>query len=504
MTLPASVIQSVHNAYIRGDLTSSRLIERCLAQIQARDLSGPRLNAVVAINESVQEQAQELDNVLARTRQLAGPLHGIPVLVKDNFHTAGMPTRGGSITLSDQPSLTESEITRRLRGAGALMLAKTNMHELALSGTTVSSLAGQTLNPYDLRRTPGGSSGGTGVALAAGYGIVGLGTDTVNSIRSPASANCLVGLRPTRGLVSRAGIMPVAETQDAAGPLTFTVSDAARVLDTIAGFDPADPVTARSTGRPAVSYLTSLTGSTLRGARIGVMRNLFGSDSVNRDVNAVMQAALALMRDAGAHLVDIHDDQIDSTRILEQLDVQKWEFREQFNAYLKQRHDPNIHTLSDLINDGRYHKPSLQMFLKSAQDAVNPFSDPDYLSRLRGMVALHDRLVYLLALHDVDAMVYPLQRCLVVPVDCPDQMQRNGIVASVSGLPAITVPAGFSDPSADAPVGVPVGMDMLGRPFSEARLLQLAYAFEQQASVYRTPSGFLDPLKQFGVETGHI
>src|SRR5690625_3304080 len=238
------VIARVQRSYAQQTLSVSRVVDDCLARIRDFDQHGPSLNAVVAVNEQARDTARKLDEYTTVNRRLAGPLHGVPVLIKDNFHTVDMPTRGSCRPLSDQTSALESTVTRRLRDAGAIMLAKTNMHELALAGTTISSLAGQTLNPYDLSRTPGGSSGGTGAALAAGYGLVGLGTDTVNSIRSPASANCLVGFRPTRGLVSRAGIIPVCESQDAAGPLVHSVADAARMLNVIAGFDPADPVTA--------------------------------------------------------------------------------------------------------------------------------------------------------------------------------------------------------------------------------------------------------------------
>lgn len=495
MTLPQSMVASIHAAYKSGTLTSLELVDRCLARIESNDQAGCKLNAVVALNSRVRDYAQQLDEVLSRTRQLVGSLHGIPVVIKDNFHTVDMPTRGASAALSDRPSMMESTATRRLRDAGALMLAKTNMHELALSGTTVSSLAGQTLNPYDRTRTPGGSSGGTGVALAAGYGIVGLGTDTVNSIRSPASANGLVGLRPTRGLVSRAGVMPVAETQDAAGPMTLTVSDTARVLDVLAGFDAADPVTAHAAHMPRMSYLGALNGSTLNGARIGVMRTLFGDQDVNQDVNSVMEGAMTLMRNAGAHLLDIYDEHIDADRIIERFDVQKWEFREQFNAYLQRRAEPEVGTLTDLINTGRYHKPSLERFLQAANNVNDRWADKEYLFRLNAMSKLRDRVLFLMADHDVDVIIYPLQRCLVVPLPSMDQAQRNGIVAAVTGLPAINIPAGFSQPTAHAPMGVPVGMDMLGRPFREAHLLQLAYAFEQSARVYRSPPG-ITPLTE--------
>src|SRR5690625_728047 len=308
MLLEEGIIARIHRACARQTLSVTSIVEDCLTRIRDHDQQGAGLNAVVAVNDDqALESARKLDDFHARNRQLAGPLHGVPVVIKDNFHTVDMPTRGSCVALSDQPGALESTITRKLRQAGAIMLAKTNMHELALAGTTISSLAGQTRNPYDLTRTPGGSSGGTGAALAAGYGLVGLGTDTVNSIRSPASAHALVGLRPTRGMVSRGGLIPVCESQDAAGPLVHTVADAAQVLNVIVGFDPADPATAYAAGHTPPCYVQALAGSTLKGVRLGVMRSLFGTEPQHAPVNAVMDSALQAVRDAAAHCVEIDD-----------------------------------------------------------------------------------------------------------------------------------------------------------------------------------------------------
>src|SRR5690606_3713709 len=291
------VIARIQRAYAQQTLSATQVVDDCLARIEHNDQQGPALNAVVAINQQARDVARRLDAFVNESRQLVGPLHGVPVVVKDNFHTADMPTRASCRGLSEQLTPIESTITRKLREAGAIMLAKTNMHELALAGTTVSSLGGQTRNPYDLTRTPGGSSGGTGAALAAGYGLVGLGTDTVNSIRSPASAHALVGLRPTRGLVSPGGPIPVCESQDAAGPSVHTVADAAQVLNGIVGFDAADPATAYAAGNTSPCDVQALAGSTLKGARLGVMRSLFGTEPQRAPVNAVMDSALQAMRD---------------------------------------------------------------------------------------------------------------------------------------------------------------------------------------------------------------
>lgn len=483
-----SVIALTQQAITSQAVTATRIVNDCLARIDAWDQDGPCLNAVVAVNSRAAAIAQQLDDAFAKNRQLTGPLHGIPVLVKDNFHTADMPTRGSAAALSDAITPIESTVTRRLREAGAIMLAKTNMHELALAGMTVSSLAGQTRNPFDLNRTPGGSSGGTGAGLAAGYGLLGLGTDTVNSIRSPASANSLVGLRPTRGLVSRAGLIPVAESQDVAGPLTYTVADAARVLNVIAGFDIGDPATAHAVGQVPGCYVTAMTGSTLVGARIGIVHSLFGQAEEHEEVNAAMKRALDAMRDAGALCIDIHDSLLDSPQIIKRLDIQKWEFKELMNTYLRQRGDAGIRTLSDLIDSNNHHD-GIRSFLIEANKIDDRWADKEYLSRLAGMRRLRDHILLLMARHNLDALVYPLQKRLVVPIGEQEQAERNGIVAAVSGLPAINIPVGFSRPGDSAPLGVPIGMDILGRPFQEARLLQIAAALERVMAVQQCPHG---------------
>src|ERR1700683_2413770 len=238
-----ATITDVHAAYKSGALTSVKLVQLYLERIRACDQAGPKLNVVISLNPRALEQPAALDEHFRKTGKFVGPLHGIPVLLKDNINTNDMPTTGGSLSLAGYtPATDAAAITQKLRAAGAIILAKVNLHEFAIWGETVSSIRGQTLNPYDLTRTPGGSSGGTGAGVAANFAIAGIGTDTINSIRSPASANGIVGIRPTLGLVSRAGVIPYSFTQDAAGPLAPTVTDAAKMLNVLVGYDPNDPV----------------------------------------------------------------------------------------------------------------------------------------------------------------------------------------------------------------------------------------------------------------------
>jgi len=352
---------------------------------------------------------------------------------------------------------------------------------------TVSSLGGQTKNPYELTRTPGGSSGGTGAALAANFATVGTGSDTVNSIRSPSSANSLVGVRPTRGLISRAGVIPVSFTQDAVGPITRTVADAAVMLDVMAGYDPDDPVTAVGIGKVPATYTAFLDRNGLKGVRIGVLRTLFGSGPDHQEVNRVMASAFEVLKKHGAILVEVTDPAFDTGMLASDLDVQKWEYKYDLNNYLKAQPNPPVHSLAELIATGNYYKRSLEKFLASAEAQQNGLNEPDYKDRRVKIDDLRVRLANALAKDNLVALVYPHQKRLPVMIGDLNQAERNGILASLTGFPAITVPAGFSAPTASAPIGVPVGIEFLGQPFSEPQLLKLAYAFEQATHARKPP-----------------
>jgi Asp-tRNA(Asn)/Glu-tRNA(Gln) amidotransferase A subunit family amidase len=493
-TVEEATIASLHEAILNGRTTCVAIVEAYLARIAAYDKDGPALAAILTINPHAHEIAARLDAEFAKTGELTGPLHGIPVAVKDNYNTTDMPTSGGSVLFKNAVPPTESTVTHKLREAGAIVLAKTNMHEWALAGITISSLGGQTKNPYDLTRTPGGSSGGTGAAVAANFATVGLATDTMNSIRSPASAGSLVGFRSTKGLVSRAGVIPVSHTQDVTGAITRSVEDAAIMLDVMAGFDPADPVTARGVNHIPRSFTDYLDADGLRGARIGVLMSFFGKETIHAEVNAVIANALDAFRGAGASIIEVADPALDSDAILRDCDVQRWEFKALFNDYLKSlgARAP-VKSLRELIASGRYHKP-LEEFLVAADAIETPESDPEYLARLARIEGLRERVLLLMATHNLDALAYPLQKRLVHTIGDPHQSERTGILAGVTGFPAVTVPAGFSQPSADAPLGVPVGLDILARPFEDARLIRIAYAFEQATHIRRPPHS-TPPLK---------
>src|ERR1700690_3976600 len=417
-------INEIHRGFESGKLTCHSMVQQYLDRIKAYDQQGPSLNAMLYLNPNVLEQADALDKQFKDKQLKHGsklgtqfrPLRCIPVVLKDNFDTADMPTTGASLALKGMHPAKDAFTVVRLRQAGALILGKTNMHELAITGLTVSSLGGQTKNPYELSRTPGGSSGGTGAALAANFATVGTGADTVNSIRSPASASSLVGIRPTRGLISRAGVIPVSFTQDAAGPLARTVAAAAVMLDVMAGYDLDDPVTALGIGRIPATYTASLDRNGLKDARIGVLRTLFGSGPDHQEVNRVMANALEVLKQQGAILVDIDDTAFDTGKLISDLDVQRYEYKFELNNYLTAQPNPPVHSLAELIASGRYHKPSLEKFLASAESYENGLSEADYKDRRIKIDNLRVQLANLMAKNNVVALLYPHQKRLPVMI----------------------------------------------------------------------------------------
>ncbi len=479
-----ATVRTIHDALAAGTLTCEGLVEYYLARIEAYDDQGPRLNAILAVNPSALETAREMDRRYAADGGEGRPLHCIPVIVKDNFDTADMPTTGASVGLAWSIPPDDAFLVRRLREAGALVLAKSNLTELARGGTTISSLGGQTRNPYDLARTPGGSSGGTGAAIAANFGVLGTGSDTGQSIRSPASAQSLVGIRATRGLVSRDGVIPVSSTQDEVGPIVRTVEDAARMLDAVAGYDPSDPVTALGVGRRPESYTDALDPGALAGARIGLVLDLMGGEAVHEPVNAVVEDAVSAMERAGATIVRVRIPRL--AELTQAIALSGFEFRIAFNRYLESLGSgAPLRSLADFVERGDFH-PLFRPGLEADLSVEAGLSDPEYLRRLARRRELRESVMVIIADNGLDALLYPHQRRLVVPIG-EDQVERNGVLSNSTGFPAITFPGGFSEPDASAPLGVPVGMELLGPEWTEPTLIGLAYAFEQATSVRRPP-----------------
>ncbi len=479
-----ATIASVARAFADGSLTCRALVEGYLARIEAYDKRGPALTALITVNPQALATAEAMDAAYRQDRTRVGPLHCVPVVLKDNFDTADMPTTGGSRALAGSQPSRDAFTVKKLRAAGALILAKANLQELAMGGHTVSSLGGQTRNPYDLTRTPGGSSGGTGAAIAAGFALVGTGSDTGQSIRSPASANNLVGLRPTRGLVSRGGIIPVSATQDEAGPITRTVGDAARMLDVMAGFDPEDPVTAAGVGRTAPAYTAFLDKDGLRTARIGILREYFGAAAAHLEVNRVMAQAIAALRAHGAQVEDVAIPEL--AELTADMTTGPFETRTVFDRYLQSLGPAApVKDLAALLAGGQFH-PAITGQLREAVASAGMIS-PAYAAIFVRRDRLRVAVLGAMARQRLDAVLYPHQRRPVATIGF-EQQERNGVLSNATGFPALTVPAGFTASSVSAPLGVPVGMELLGREWSEGTLIRLGYAFEQATSPRRLPA----------------
>jgi amidase len=490
LLLDEASVRSVHQAIDSGKATCVQVVRHYLDRIEAYDDRGPALNAIITVNPRALETAAQMDR-LDRATRAQRPLHCIPVVLKDNFHTADMPTTGGSKTFARLQTPDDGFVVRKLRDAGAIIVAKANLHELARAGTTVSSLGGQTRNPYDLTRTPGGSSGGTGAAIAANFGVLGTGSDTGQSIRSPSSANGLVGLRATRGLVSRAGVMPFSMTQDEVGPIVRTVEDAARMLDVIAGYDAADPITAFSAGHIPRTYTASLDAGGLTGARIGLLTDFIGTDAIHRDVNSVVDDAVARMTASGATIVRVTIPGLDE--LTRGLNLMNLEFKAAFDAYLAGLGSAApVKNLAEFVARGEVHE-SMKSGLAADLAIVDGPGSPAYQRMFARRETLRQAVMTVMAANKLDAILYPHQKRLVVPIG-EDQAERNGVLSNSTGFPALTFPGGFSPATASAPIGVPVGLELLGPEWSEPVLFKFAYAFEQASRIRKGPAS-TPPLK---------
>lgn len=477
--LEEATIASIHQAIASGSLTCTQIVNYYLGRINALD---SKVNALLYINPNAIKVAAQLDRQYAKSGKV-GSLHCIPVIAKDNYDTADMPTTAGYVGLKGSVPPSDAFTIKRLRDAGAVILAKSNLTEFARGGTTISSLGGQTLNPYDLTRTPGGSTGGGGAAIALNFGILATASDTGQSTRSPASANNLVGIRSTYGLVSRSGIVPVSFTQDNTGQIARTVRDAAIMLDVMAGYDPADPTTAFGMGRKPASYASELNPNSLQGARIGVLQDFLGTEAIHTEVNTVTMAAAKKMQELGAEVISIKIPNLSA--LTADLQVGDMEFKTALDEYLKSR-EPNVPVKSfdEIMKRGGFH-PAIAESMQTSSKFGDLKTNQDYRDRLLRRADLRQAVMKVMADNNLDAILYPHQKRLVVPVG-EDQVERNGVLSNSTGFPSVTFQGGFSQPTKSAPIGVPIGIELLGSEWSEAKLLNYAYAFEQ-ATQYRRP-----------------
>jgi Asp-tRNA(Asn)/Glu-tRNA(Gln) amidotransferase A subunit family amidase len=434
------------------------------------------LNAYTAINPRALEIADALD-AERRAGKVRGPLHGIPIAVKDNYATADMPTTGSSLALAGFQTGRDAFMVKKLRDAGAVIIGKTNLHELAYGITTVGSLTGQTRNPYDPLRNPGGSSGGTGAAVAANLAAAGMGSDTCGSIRNPSSHNNLFGLRGTSGLSSRDGIIPLSHTQDIGGPLARTVMDLAVMLDATVGLDPADPATRAGEGRIPRSYLTGMGDSSMRGMRVGVLTALFGTAPEDAEVGAIVRAAIEALRNIGVEAFDVaipgYDEMMQNTSVINA------EFKFDLMDYLAAYPKAPVRSLDDIITRGLYHT-AIDGVIRRANDVPSRESDA-YRTSLAKRDAARKTVVAVMQEHKINALAFPTLRRKPALIG-EAQGGSNCQLSATTGLPAMSIPAGFT------PDGLPVGLELLGGAFTEPLLLRIAYAYERAVQPRRAPS----------------
>ena len=444
---------------------------------------------MILLNPEVLADADRCDAEVRATHHLP-PLGGIAVIVKDNYDTRGLQTTGGSLAMRGFVPESDATMVARIRAAGALILGKSNMAEWAFSPyVTASSIAGITRNPYDLTRVPAGSSGGTAAAVAASLGAVGLGSDTGNSIRGPSSHNDLVGIRPTIGLTSRAGIIPLFANNDVGGPMARSVADAAAVLTVVAGYDPDDPVTAMVRGRAPEDYSKFLNAGGLRGARIGVFRQYFATPTTDPEVKAATEHALLELRAGGAVLLDPF-----ALPAYKHLTKNLWcgDFEKDLNAYLARHPNAPYHDLRSIVDSGLY-LPYIENEIKGAVKAAADPGDrrspcPDVYHDAP-KITFRNALLEAMDREHLDAIVYPTWSNPPRKVGDTESPagDNSQVLSPQTGFPAVTVPMGFTHGH------LPAGLTFLGRTLSEGELIRLAYSYEQ-ATHHRAPPAAFPPL----------
>jgi len=468
-------IAELQDAMSSGRSTSHALVQAYLRRIAAYDQHGPAVNSIITLSPAAAAQAEALDHE-RRGGRLRGPLHGIPILLKDNYDTADMPTSGGTPALAGLRPERDAFQVRRLRQAGAVILGKTTMHELACGITNISALTGATRNPYDPGHVPGGSSGGTAVAVAASFAAAGMGSDTCGSIRIPAACQSLVGLRVTPGLASRSGITPLSPSQDVGGPLARTVRDLAIMLDATVGPDPDDPATLAAADHIPPSYLAQLEPDALGGARIGVLPDLFGAQPAELEISDIVRQALAAMRDLGARIVDVHIAGL--ADMMRNSNVIAHEFKFALAAYLSGQPHAPVKSLAEILRQQRHHE-QLDAVLRLRDLPQTPDS-PAYDAAQAARHALRAAVAACMQQHRLDALAYPVLRTAPVAIGTP-MSGPNSQLSPGTGLPAIAIPAGYTR------LGLPVGLELLGRAYGEQSLLNYAAHWELAGGRRRPP-----------------
>ncbi|GMK43462.1 hypothetical protein PghCCS26_05890 [Paenibacillus glycanilyticus] len=487
-TFKEATVTSFHDALKANTVTGSQLVEWYLDRIEAYNKQGPSIQAIVTVNPRAVEEAKQLDTYFAETGKLKGPLHGVPVLVKDQAETAGIVTTFGSKAFEAYVPEQDATIIKQLREAGAVILAKTSMCDFAAGWFSFSSVTDHTKNPYDFDRESGGSSAGTSAGIASNFGLIGVGEDTGGSIRLPSSFNNLFGLRPTTGLISRNGFSPLVHFQDTPGPITRTVRDAAKLMDVLVDFDKNDAFTsAVAYTSDKGQYEAALEGASMQQYRVGVLSDAFGPDSDPdcAPVNEQVRAAVSWLKASGVEVIEgltipgmeewIADTSLYTTQS-----------KKDINAFLSKRPHAPAKSFKEIYDAELFH-PMNDLFHDINGGPEEPESDESYYRKRIRQEEFRRTIVHLMMEQGVDFLIYPTVRvlpptreelyaqkwtCLTFPT--------NTVIASQSGLPSMSVPAGFA-------AHLPVGFELVGKPFAESDLLRFAYAYEQQASPRREP-----------------
>lgn len=498
LNIETASIADLEKAYASGKLTSEAVVSAYLKRIEAYDKKGPTINAVITLNPKALATAKELD-AERKAGKVRGPLHGIPVLLKDNYDTYDLQTTAGSQLLAGSIPPDDAFVVKKLRAAGAIILAKVNMSEWAGGGGSVggakddetkkkgavpngsSSMGGQTRNPHDLTRGPAGSSGGTGAGLAAVFGQVGMGTDTGGSVRGPSAANGIVGLKPTLGLLSRDGIVPLALSLDTGGPMARSVSDLALMLGTMTGVDPADAATKTSAGKFDTDYTKYLKTGSLKGARIGIARDFMGQDP---ETDRIVEQSIATLEKLGATVVDPlnYPEYVLQSRMGFMNVVMISEFKTQIADYLATLKPGFPKTFDDIVrlsNDPKthYRAPEKAFALQYSAKVALDLDDPIYLAAAKhGLPMMRDAMQGLFTKYKLDAIVYPTSprpATLIKPNGLPPPASSATSIANQTGFPDLIVPAGMTKD------GLPVTISFFGPAYSEAKLIGYGYDFEQ-------------------------
>jgi Asp-tRNA(Asn)/Glu-tRNA(Gln) amidotransferase A subunit family amidase len=482
-----TTIDEIHAAMEAGELTSEYLVTTYIKRIERYDQAGPELNSVVTVNDGAVERAVELDQILEQ-QGLTGPLHGIPVLVKDQAETAGITTTFGSETCAEYVPEMDATLVTKLKDAGAVVLAKTTLPDFASAYFGYSSATGQTRNPYDTDRDPGGSSAGSGAGVAANLGTIGIAEDTGGSIRVPA-ANCnLYGIRVTTGLISRTGFSPIVPRQDTPGPIARTVTDMSQLLDVLVGYDGQDSWTGAVSQTPDSSYTEYLNADGLEGKRLGVLRGAFGDDDDPRAerVTQTVESALESLTEAGAELVDPVSI-ADVEAQIRETTVYGYHATIHLNAFLEARDGIQYDSVREIYDAGAYHQ-DLDLIRDIAKTADNPAEELQYWRDTFNQTSFRRDVLETFAANELDAIVFPDVQVVAPKISelgdryTTSNFPTNTPIAAQTQCPAISMPAELTDD------GLPVGVELLGTPYDEHRLIEMAYAYEQVADTRSPPT----------------